>query len=224
MRKIRRTLVLTFSLIGVIFLLTGLGVGSWLHQSSAGMTAVTGTIADFAGSTPVVRYTVDGADYQARGNVSSTSQRLGDAYPLLVDPENPARVVDPGLCVLMWVFGGMGAAMLLAAGVAQLVMSARERRREALLGYGRRVSATVTAVRENRAVSVGRQHPLVVEAQCAHPITGASITLRATVWQTPLKSGDRVDALFDPVNEKKYALDLPDEDVQGNGSLTDSGR
>lgn len=224
MRKVRRILVSTFSLIGVIFLLTGLGVGGWLHQLSAGMTAVTGTIADFAGSDPVVRYTVDGADYQARGSVSSTSQRLGDAYPLLVDPENPARVVDPGLRVLVWVFSCFGAVMLLSAGGIQLVMSARERRREALLGYGRRVSATVTAVRENRAVSVGRRHPLVVEAQCAHPITGASITLRATVWQTALKSGDRVDALFDPVNEKKYALDLPDEDVHGDGSLTDSGR
>ena len=224
MRKVRRILVLTFSLIGVIFLLTGLGVGAWLHQASAGMMAVTGTIADFSGSKPVMRYTVDGAEYQARGSVSSTSQRLGDNYPLLVDPADPARVADPGLRILVWVFGGLGAVMLLSAGGIQLVMSARERRREELLGYGRRVSATVTAVRENRSVSVGRRHPLVVEAQCAHPLTGESVTLRATVWQTALQSGDPVDALFDPVDEKKYALDLPEEDAGEGGPFTAYGK
>lgn len=213
MRKLRRTLTLTFTLCALLFLLPAFFLAAHLHHAGTYMHSVTGVITEFSGNVPIIRYTVDGVEYQVQGSVSSTSQQVGNAYPLLVDPDAPARTVDPGLRVLVWVFGGIGGIMLAVTIIMNGTMSASERRIKALRDYGHKVPATVTSVRENRSISVGRQHPMVVEAHCSHPVTMEDVRLKTTLWQTALRPGDQVDALFDPMDEKKYALDLMEKDA-----------
>lgn len=113
------------------------------------------------------------------------------------------------LRILIAVFGitGLGQLML---GVGLFVgMGRRERQREELFLYGTVVNGQVEAVRCNYAVSVNGRHPWYACVRCVHPITGQQITVRSHgVYDILLQEGDTVRVAFDPMNEKKYAVEM----------------
>lgn len=118
---------------------------------------------------------------------------------------------DEDLPTLIIVFGALGVLLLFLAAVLPWLMGMGERRRKALLGWGQRVSATVMEVRPNYSVRVNRRSPWIVYAECMHPITGQKALLHShNVWDCHLAPGQKVDIVFDQMNEKRFAFDIPE--------------
>lgn len=110
---------------------------------------------------------------------------------------------------LGYIFLPLGVLFLLAAGCVWFFLSRSLRRREELLTWGTRVTATVTKVYANSNLRMNGHHPKVVLAQCVHPITHETLTLRShNVQDCTLQPGQTVDIAFDPMNEKHYVFDL----------------
>lgn len=212
-RKIRNVFLLIFGSMGLVFLLLGLGFLGYFQSETADMVKVPGTIIDFIrDGDPLVRYTFDGETYIMEGSTSSSSQHLGSPYEIYVDPVDPQRAMDNTFQILGYVFSGLGGLFLLSGIILYFALGAAAQSREALLGYGHRVIATVISVDMNRSVSYGSAHPYVVTAECTHPLTGQTVRVKShQVWKTSLQPGDRVEVAFHPSNEKKHAFDLPED-------------
>lgn len=109
------------------------------------------------------------------------------------------------------IFAAIGLFFLIT-GVVMLLVTRRQRLlRQELEQYGTRVSGTVTDIRLDQTYRVNGRHPLRIFVQVAHPTTGETLTVRSgPVWETSLATGDMVDVLFDPMDEKKHIVVLPD--------------
>ncbi|MBR4080266.1 MAG: hypothetical protein IKK21_00600 [Clostridia bacterium] len=212
MKKVRLLLTLIFGLMGLLFLLTGGGIGTAMSINSEGMVPVEGVIVAMNDDMPLILYEVDGQTYYRQSNVSSSTFRVGNTYELMMDPADPSRTIDPGARVLTLVFCCVGGVMLLAAVIIHVLMKRRENRLDILRSCGLRQQGTVTRVHLNYSVRVNGRSPWVVEAQCMHPRTRETVTVKnSAVWETSLQPGDPVDVLFDPMDDGFYALDLEDK-------------
>ncbi len=117
---------------------------------------------------------------------------------------NPEALLACGI-----VFTAIGAASLIAAAVLLILYRRRKQYREELLLWGTRVTGTVRDIPVDTTVQVNGRCPLRILADVKHPITGQQVTLRSRqVWETSLSNGDPVDVLFDPLDEKKYIVDV----------------
>lgn len=98
-------------------------------------------------------------------------------------------------------------------GLILLLTGRRERLlREELERFGTRVTGALADIRIDRTVRVNGRSPLRLFVQAQHPYTGEMKTLRGPlVWDTTLSTGDAVEVLFDPQDEKRYAVVLPGE-------------
>lgn len=213
MKKIRRILTLCFCGLGLIFMLAGAGVEVWLGAASAGMEPVTGVIEDiglFRQGKPTVGYTVDGQTYRLYSSVSLPRFHVGGEYPLLVDPANPARVMDPMLHIISVVFFGVGGVMMLVGAACHVLLMRKERQLELMRACGLRAEGVVTRVYQNHSVKFNRRSPWVVEAECLHPNTREKLTAKSPwLWETRLQPGDRVDVYVDTLTGKRM-VDVED--------------
>lgn len=213
MKRTSRIMLAVFGGIGLAFLCIGL-VMLFVHTNAQqNYVTVEGTIVGFTNDdTPQVVYEWNGVPYVMEGNVSSSSQSIGDPYPVMVDPSNPQNAMDSVFWVLGLVFSIIGGVFMVVGVITWMALDGGRRRREALLGYGRRVMATVTEVRLNRSVRVNNRSPYQIIAECTNPVSGQTETVKShSIWDTALQVGDRVEVAFDPMNEKKYAFDLREE-------------
>ena len=109
------------------------------------------------------------------------------------------------------IFVGLGAAFFAVAVIVLLCLALTERRRRAVRARGRIVSAEVTAVRPNPAISVNGRNPSVVE--CVYRADdGASYLLKSDAlwWDAAAKIavGDAVPVYWDDYDKKHYSVDL----------------
>ena len=209
----RRTILLIMAILGVAFLIPTAVMLGIFHQQTQDMIPVEGAIASWDGDHPVIAYTVDGQEYVSRINVSYNPHwPVGSPYRLMVDPAHPVRATDYFLVLMASVFGAV-AIVTLGIGLAVWFLMGRgERRREELLQYGLRTTAVVTELRQNRSVQVNNRHPWVAVATCTHPSTREEMTIKShMLWHPVIAEGDRVDVAFDPMDERRYAMDIPEE-------------
>ncbi|MGN1020474.1 MAG: hypothetical protein ACI4O7_08860 [Aristaeellaceae bacterium] len=123
-----------------------------------------------------------------------------------------ATVDDPAeVPIAFGILTGMGAAMV-AAGISCFIGIGRgERRRAELMTWGTQADATVKRVAQNRMLQVNGRHPWYVEVSCRHPVTREDVVLRSHyVFRLAVQEGDRVRVAFDPMDERKYAVILPE--------------
>ena len=141
----------------------------------------------------------------------------GDDVVLLSDPDvwlfehHNDEVALPMVGVVFAVLGGI----FLAVGGVLLFLDRRSARRlRELQEYGERVPGTVTDITLDRTVSVNGNHPLIVHVTCRSP-RGGDVTVKSRrIWNTTLSTGDSVDVLFDPMDERRYAVDLQDSTTE----------
>lgn len=137
-----------------------------------------------------------------------------DKLPMLADVEvwvgeTPDELALPMVGI---VFAGIGAIFTALGAGFLIALLRRKRLREELLQYGTRVTGTVADIRVDRSYQVNGRHPLRIMVQAQDPFTGETRTLRGPmVWETKLVTGDAVDVIFDPMDEKKYIVELPGE-------------
>lgn len=213
MQKTLRILFIIFLLIGVIFGGVAAGCRFYAIQDSAGMVEVTGTIIsqDREGY-PTVAYDWEGFTYSKHFNARSSSERIGDAYPLMIDPADPVHVLNPALNILTLVFGIIGGTFIAVALILMGISSRSRRRYEDLLARGQRVSVTVTDVTDNPYIAVNNRHPVNLHAECRNPITGQTMQLKSqNLFDRALYPGMQVDVLFDPNDPEKYIFDVAED-------------
>lgn len=123
--------------------------------------------------------------------------------------ETPDELALP---IVGFVFAAIGGLFAIMGGVMLLITRRQRRLHEELLRFGTRVTGTVTDIRADHTVRVNGRSPLRLSVQAQHPYTGEMKELRGPlVWDTALSTGDAVEVLFDPQDEKRYAVELPGE-------------
>ncbi len=91
------------------------------------------------------------------------------------------------------------------------VMRRQRLLREELERFGIRVQGRVSDICVDHSVRVNGRSPLRIMVTAQHPTTREMKTLRGpSVWNTSLATDDAVEVLFDPQNEKKYVVLLPE--------------
>ena len=209
----RRTILLIMTILGVAFLIPTAVMLGIFHQQTKDMIPVEGTIADWEGDHPVIAYTVDEGTYTARMNVSYNPHwPEGSTYRLMVDPSRPGRAMDYFLVLMGGIFGVIAVITLGIGFMIWWFMGRGQRRREEILQYGLRTTAVVTELRLNRSVQVKGRHPWVAIATCTHPSTREEMTVRShMLWHPAVAEGDHVDVAIDPMDERRYAMDIREE-------------
>ena len=120
-----------------------------------------------------------------------------------MEPEQAARIF--GLC-----FAGFGVFWMGLGGLFVWLGGRPARNRDELLRFGVREKGVVTDIRIDHTYRVNGRSPLRIMVEAKHPFTGETKTLRAPlVWDATLSTGDAVEVLFDPQDEKKYYVLLP---------------
>lgn len=208
MKKVTTLTMIILLAVGLIFLGVGIALGVSYTENARDMVEVQGTIVGFMGEKPVVAYTFGEVSSTYIPGSSSSSYRVGGEYTLMVDPQDPYRAEDPGMRIVSWVFGVMGGVLVCLGLVIGLAGAAGIRRREELLGWGQRALGRVIAVEPNSHVSINGRHPLRLKVEVEHPVTREKITVKShDLWATSFSPGDTVEVAFDPMNEKRYAVD-----------------
>lgn len=114
------------------------------------------------------------------------------------------------LSIVGTVFGVLGAGFLIAALCVGLAGRKQKRVREELLQYGNRVTGVVTDVYVNHSIRVNGRSPLVARVTCLFP--AGEITLKSkNLWNDCPATGDMVEVIYDPVDEKRYVIEFPGE-------------
>ena len=82
--------------------------------------------------------------------------------------------------------------------------------REELLTWGTRVKAEVVDVRVDHTIRVNRRSPLVAKVRCTLP--SGEVTLRSPrLWDECPATGDTVEVIYDPMDERRYVIEFPEE-------------
>lgn len=137
---------------------------------------------------------------------------LGTVYAAIGFVMLNVNNTDPDLPIVGNVFFILGLVFLLTTVLVWYFISRSQRMRQELLTWGTRVTATVTDIRVNYSVKVNHRSPVVVYATCIHPVSREQVTLRShNLWNCVMESGQKVDIVFDPMNEKRYAFDIREE-------------
>lgn len=208
----RRIILLIMTILGVAFLIPTAVMLGIFHQQTQGMIPMEGTIADWSGDNPVIAYTVDGQEYRSTMSVSYNPHwPVGSPYRVMVDPAQPPHATDYFLVLMAGIFGVVSIITLGIGFTIWAVMRRGERRREEIMQYGLRTTAVIVELRQNRSVQVNSRHPWVAVATCTHPTTREEMTLKShMLWHPTVAEGDKVDVAFDPLDERRYAMVIPE--------------
>lgn len=129
----------------------------------------------------------------------------GDVRRIFRLPED-----DLALSIVGIVFSVLGVAFLLVTLLLILSGRRQKRLREELLQYGVRVTGTITDVWMDTTVQVNGRSPLRAKVRCSFP-TG-EVTLKSKrLWDECPSTGDTVAVIYDPMDEKRYVIEFPDE-------------
>ena len=129
----------------------------------------------------------------------------GDVTRIFTLPEEKLAFAINGV-----VFTVLGAAFLVVTVILALVGRRQQRMREELLQYGTRVTGEVVDVRINYSIRVNRKSPLVAQVKCLLP-TG-EVTLKSkNLWNACPSTGDAVEVIYDPMDEKRYVIEFGGE-------------
>ena len=152
-------------------------------------------------------FSIMGLVYTAIGVVCLTlaTNFAGDIRRIFDLPED-----ELALTIVGTVFGVLGVGFLIAALCVGLAGRKQKRMREELLQYGARVTGIVAEVWVNSSIRVNGRSPLLASVQCTFP-TG-DITLKSrNLWNACPSTGDMVEVIYDPMDEKRYVIEFEGE-------------
>ena len=111
---------------------------------------------------------------------------------------------------------GKGLFLTLSGGVflvmaVRLTLAGRRHQRlyEELLASGSRVTGTVTEVRTDYTVRLNRTYARIATIRCPFP-RGEVMLKSPRLWGSVPAVGDAVEVLYDPMDESRYIILLPD--------------
>ncbi len=116
---------------------------------------------------------------------------------------------DVALPILAGVFAVLGVIFLLVTLLLWRADRRKRRQLEELRTWGQQVTGTVTSVRRDWRIRVNHLSPMIAQVEC--PFPRGTVTLKSPwLWQIEPAVGQQVTVYFDPMDESKYAMDIPD--------------
>ena len=150
-------------------------------------------------------FSIMGAGYTVIGIVflAVAIGKAGSLAAVFTLPED-----DLSLAIVGSVFTLLGV-VFLGVGIAfALADKRRTKLREELLAWGSRVTGTVAEVRRDHTVRVNDRSPVIATVRC--PFPQGEVTLKShRLWGHEPAVGDRVEVLFDPMDERRYVIEFP---------------
>lgn len=143
-----------------------------------------------------------GAIYTVLGSVFLVIavKAAGDVRRIFTLPEDQLAFAINGV-----VFTVLGVAFLLVTFLLLLAGKRRKAQDEELMLWGSRVTGTIVDVKVDHTVRVNRRSPLIARVRCALP-TG-EVTLKSRrLWNACPSTGDQVEVVYDPMDERKYVI------------------
>lgn len=169
-------LAITFSLIGIPFLLFGIGCIVYGQSSGRNYTEVEAVITDFDkyrdsdGDTHrsfVVSYEYEGESFADKNlNYYSSGYGVGDTISIQVNKENPSQVRVKGFWLM---FGGVFALVavifVIISGVMFVIAGRQKARKERLLTGGHYITAEIYNITRNPLIRINGRHPFIIECR-----------------------------------------------------------
>ena len=208
MNTVLRILAIVFCSVALCFLLVTAGLSYSAGLQQTGKVELNAEIIELHNSRPVVGYELNGERYTYTPSIRSTGFRLGQSYPLWVDPARSGQVFDPAaLNLISLIFGAIGGVFLIVGIICLVIRRRSLHRYDALLTYGRSVTGIVTGTEVQTNVTLNRRHPVVLLVSCCHPLTGQQVQVRSeSVFRNELRPGDPITVLFDPNDPDNYVV------------------
>lgn len=105
------------------------------------------------------------------------------------------------------VFLVLGIVFLLVTGFLVRADKKRAQLREELLTWGQRVKGEVVDVRVDYSVKINRRCPVIAKVRCTLP--SGEVTLKSPrLWDKCPATGDMVEVIYDPMDEKRYVIEF----------------
>ncbi|WP_167954847.1 DUF3592 domain-containing protein [Anaerosporobacter faecicola] len=222
-------------LIGIIFLLIGLGLcaggiiaGVFTAKFINNADSVIATITDIdsyrdsdgdRNHDVFVTYEVDGQTYDAELNSYSSSWHIGKEIKLYYDPENPYDVRSKSMAylvtIILCIIGGSFTAVACGLLFYTKIQSGKAKR---LKASGRKVYATVTDTVLNYRVQVNRRNPYRLDCSYQDLATGETFLYRSgNIWEDPGRYiGCQVPVYVNPTKPKEYYVAVEEIAIDNN--------
>ena len=165
---------------------------------------------DMTGTT-IVRYSANGQTHTCGLNYTSTSLHKGDTITinyLKTDPRKARYIAGNRFIIILsavmaLVFGGMGAALLLA-------QRRRKRKTMRLINTGMMVEADITDISENMYMSMDGRHPIIIHCRYQSPDGRLYLFHSHSVWYRSYEIDMRkkIAVYMDRRNPSRYFVDV----------------
>lgn len=216
MRKINpmKLLVLIFLLIGIVF--TGiLGIFMAININiKKNYVPADATIVDFVrnhsgdNTLTVVKYFVDGQEYESSLNSYSSNWSVGDRVNVYYNPENPDETKMEIPVIMMIVFPSFGIVFIAVGLFLCLKEKKLKRKKKKLIENGLSVNAKVIDFTVNTRISVNNRHPFIIIAEYDDSINKHRFR-SDNVWENVTSDciGETVKVYYEPNNMNNYYVD-----------------
>ncbi len=114
---------------------------------------------------------------------------------------------DIALPIVSGVFLVLGVICLAVTFILWRADRRKTRQREELKTWGRLATGTVVSVRRDYAMRVNGRNPVIAQVECQLSSGKATLT-SPRLWQVEPMVGDTVDVYYDPMDERKYVIEL----------------
>lgn len=218
------------SLVGLLILgAMFLGIGGIFVASSqidSAWTRVDGTIvgSDRSSSSdstyaPIVSYTVNGATYQVKSSISTSSYpTVGNTMQVAYNPSAPgeAKIVSgKSTMLLLMIFPAIGLIMIILGPVMFVRSRKRGQAIEQLIHSGQKVTGVMTDIKQTGSKNGSSTYKLVVSAADASGVvrhyTSDSLTgMIGLVMASFQGKAMPIDVYLDPGNPEHYYVDISD--------------
>lgn len=169
MQKQSKILISVFLLIGIVYTVIAASFVAANISTRHNYMPVKAEITAFNGNDKnketVVKYLVDGTEYEASLNSYSSTWKVGSKIDIYCNPQNfaQAKIIMPvGMNIL---FGSFGVIFIIVAVVLVIKNSKILKRKKYLLSEGLVLSAEIIDFYENNRIAVNNRHPYIVVAE-----------------------------------------------------------
>ena len=225
-KNAERLISIIFSLVGLVFLIVGIGVSVSTFSKKNNFvehSAVISGIEPYRNSDGetshrvYVEYTVNGIKYNEPLGFYSSSMRTGKKITIYYDPGSPGNIMAGGgaeYFILM--FPGMGALFFIIGISMAGAKMAKANKRKKLMINGELINAEFVEVAINRAYSVNNRHPYTIICKWTDSTSQTTYSFKGeNLWDDPLpaiqaKGVTSVPVYIERYNPKKYYVAVDD--------------
>ncbi len=161
-----------------------------------------------------IDYSYDGESYtDVLINSYSSSMKPGRELVIYVNPENPLDItVRSTSIVLVAVFGGLGAILVIVGALITLVPVIRSRKYHDMIDSGQYITGTIKSIYTNEHVVVNGVYPINIIVSAVNPYTGKEMTFKTKNLYDDVYSyyteGEEIKVYYKDEKFRKYQVDL----------------